>query len=80
MKTFTIILFILFFGLNIFGQTMNAAESELATLDRQIQDAIATGDTDIIERFVADDMIFIHGFFIIFFVVPEAFHDDPAGI
>lgn len=52
----------------ISGQTaskpaMTAAESEIAALDRQIQDAIASGDADIIERFVADDLIFTHGFF-----------------
>lgn len=63
MKIFPIILLLLICGISISAQTMTAAESEVAALDRQIQDAMAAGDADIIEHFVADDLIFIHGFF-----------------
>lgn len=63
MKNFPIILLFIICVFNVSGQTMTAAESEVAALDRQIQDAIAAGDADIIGRFVADDMIFTHGFF-----------------
>lgn len=42
---------------------MTAAETELAAVDRQLQDAIVSGDAKVIERLMADDMIFIHGFF-----------------
>lgn len=63
MKIFPIILLFLICGISISAQTMTAAENEIAALDRQIQDAMAAGDADIIERFVADDIIFIHGFF-----------------
>lgn len=63
MKIFPIILLFLICGISISAQTMTAAENEVAALDRKIQDAIASGDAKTIERFVADDMIFIHGFF-----------------
>lgn len=63
MKIFPIVLLIIFCAFSIGGQTMSAAESEIAALDRQIQEAIASGDAKTIERFVADDMLFTHGFF-----------------
>ncbi|MCD9188376.1 MAG: nuclear transport factor 2 family protein [Pyrinomonadaceae bacterium] len=63
MKIFPIILLFLICGINISAQTMTAAENEVAALDRKIQDAIASGDVKTIERFIADDMIFTHGFF-----------------
>lgn len=63
MKIFPIILLFLICGISISAQTTTAAENEIAALDRQIQDAIAAGDAKTIERFVADDMIFTHGFF-----------------
>lgn len=48
------------------GQTpdreMTAAETELAAVDRDIQTAIVDGDAKVIGRFVADDLIFVHGF------------------
>jgi len=63
MKIISIIALILIGGISVFALKMSTPESELAALDRQIQDAIATGDAKTIERFVADDMILTHGFF-----------------
>ena len=39
------------------------AETALAELDRRIQEAMASGDVKIIERYVGDDLIFTHGWF-----------------
>lgn len=40
-----------------------ATETELAELDRRIQEALVSGDVKIIERYVGDDLIFTHGWF-----------------
>lgn len=40
-----------------------AAETELAELDRRIQEALVSGDVKIIDRYVGNDFIFTHGWF-----------------
>jgi ketosteroid isomerase-like protein len=41
---------------------LSKAETELIVLDKQIQDALVSGDVKIIGRYVADDLVFTHGF------------------
>jgi len=40
-----------------------ATETELAELDRRLQEALVSGDVEIIERYVGNDLIFTHGWF-----------------
>ncbi len=41
---------------------LSQSETELIALDRQIQEALVSGDAKIIERYVGDDLVFTHGF------------------
>ena len=42
------------------GQTSDA-RSELATLDKQLQQAVVDGRSELLERFLSDDFSFTHG-------------------
>lgn len=51
---------VLFLAFGAGAQT--AGERALIDLDAEIQTAIVDGDANVIGRFVADDLIFVHGF------------------